>query len=156
MEIGARTSQTYPLIKDVQDPQERLKIIKASNAWRSACIMTGFDAQKFINGLFNELIQSGVSPWEMDEIISNIIGSLFDAFTQLATLIPANFEDTLPKEDLPSREVLAKIKGMLDKDSRKQLKAVGKEPAAFFKFWQGVLNRKGNISKRKLLKLVAY
>lgn len=150
-EINARVPQVYSLIKNVEDPKERVRIIKDSEPWTESQMLVSYNAQKVYDSMIDD-IQSEEIPGDPVQLLSNIF-----------TAINANFisgnnhimEIVLDDENLndADKTKLEHIMGAHAQDIEKLSK---KSVLDFMKYWEKRFHVRGEKLRRKLLRLATY
>lgn len=151
-EVNARVTQVWSLIKNIDDPHDRMKAIEGTSMWKLADDLEKFDANDFYNSIMTIAQDStGINdPHDQDNI------RLIDSYI---SKIEANFKEGNEQYIKYVVDGLRLDPSAIDllKKHASEYKKVAKMPAmTFLKFWEKKFNKAGRDLKRRLGRLTTH
>ena len=142
----ARTSQVYPLIKDIPNAHDREKVIVNTNEWMIANALTSFSGEEFYNTL-------KTITGDDHEQIQNFVNSLRNQIWDRGMHVIDSINTKLEKIGIESpNEKTAYIEKQIHSGMH-QIASLSSSPRIFFKQWEKKFHFEGKKCKRKLSKL---
>jgi hypothetical protein len=142
-EVSARVPEAYSIIKDIPDPHEREKIIRASSMWKQAEDMINYNAQDYIDRAKHDVT---LEMWpEFRRLMSDNMGALL-------SMIDRKAKDYMILSRRDGQEDRLKARELVTPSMRKGLEA-SQDIERFMHQWQGIINRAGRKLRAKLSKL---
>ena len=140
-EVAARTTQAFSLVREIPDPHKRLEVIKGSFIWQIAKEMMDFNAEE----MFLSLEKIGWEAQHSKYLTDNIEKLLINSNTKAGAYLQSrHMLDTKTSREIFTKKRIRSVANSIDDNDFKK----------FVRRFQGIINRAGEKSFRKLSKVL--